>query len=73
MVRDRKAIQDEYAKVCAQLADEVLKHTQVTENIKEAQTEVGKMDSEIDRLKRLQFKLSKEYSKTPPTEEVKSE
>ncbi len=73
MVRNRKAIQEEYAKACAQLTDEILKHSQTAANIAEAQTQVGKYESEIDRLKRLQLKLSNEYSKTPPDAEAVKE
>ena len=73
MVRSRKVIQDEYAKVCASLSDEILKHSQVVANIEEAEGAKGQMESEIDRLKRLQLKLSKEYSKTPAEEEKPNE
>ncbi len=75
MSRNRKTIQEDYAKTCAQLSDEILKQSQIEANFEEAEVTLGKIQSEIDRLKRLQLKLSQEYSKAPidaPTNEVVS-
>ncbi len=79
MSRTRKVIQEDYAKTCALLSDEILKQSQIEANVEEAKSTLGKIASEIDRLKRSQLKLSQEYSKAPieevvqPTKEVVSE